>query len=239
MNRWFVGGNPATHAHEITHGAFGLTGGGASGAVTLSIAAGGVGTTQLADNAVATTKILDGAVTTTKLADGAVATAKLVDGAVTTAKIAANAVGTNQIAANGVTTSDIAAGAVTMSKIAVPVGYAAAVQAGSAVVYASQNINFTELGDCLVTADAVFATTSNTSIGGFQVKPIMVHSTNASVEQAEYGFSAPISSGATTGRQATATALLSTNQTGNWRFACRFVNAGTNPIECRVSWLCN
>src|SRR5690606_38773314 len=110
----------------------GLTGGGTSGAVTLSIAAGGVGTTQLAD--------------------AAVTTAKLADNAITTAKIAANAV----------TTADIQNNAVTMAKFSAPSGQASMIMPnGSFSVYpASETVSETA-GSCLVTASALFLGASN------------------------------------------------------------------------------
>jgi hypothetical protein len=66
----------------------GLTGGGASGEVTVSVAANGIGTEQLADGAVTSTKLADNAVGAAKIADGAVGNADLADGAVTDTKVA-------------------------------------------------------------------------------------------------------------------------------------------------------
>lgn len=55
----------------------GLSGGGTSGAVTLSVATGGIVTTMIADSNVTTAKIADGNVTTAKIADGNVTLAKI------------------------------------------------------------------------------------------------------------------------------------------------------------------
>lgn len=180
---------------DVTAGT-GLQGGGAAGAVALSIAAGGVGTTQLADNSVTTAKIVAG----------------------------------------GVSTTDIATGAVTMSKTDAPAGYAAANSAnGSSVVYPSGAVAFAENGACMVTAQAM-ELGSNTS---FRLRATMRHiASNASVQPAEFVPSAFGTSSAQSGYVATSTAVLATNQVGNWEFGCEMPGF-PSTLSCRVSWLCN
>ena len=143
--RFYNGSAWASIAGDITGvtAGNGLTGGGTSGAVTLTVVGGtgltanandiqitdgGVGTTQLAADAVTTAKIAAGAVGTTelgadavtgaKLADNAVDSEHYTDGSIDTAHLADDAVTGAKIAATTVATGNIANLAVTSGKLA-------------------------------------------------------------------------------------------------------------------------
>jgi hypothetical protein len=67
----------------------------------------------------------------------------------------------------------------------------------------------------------------------------MVHVTsNISIEQPQFGLGSFVSSGQASGEQASATAVLTTNQIGAWRLGCEMTGSVVTPISCRVSWLC-
>jgi len=239
-------------------GSGGLTGGGSAGAVTLTVdtaviqarvatacaagssirqinangtvvcqtdTTGGVGTiTSVTGNGGLTGSGSAGAVTLS-IATGGVTTTQLLDGTV----------GAADLGANSVTTAKIATGAVTMSKTDAPVGYAA-LTSTAADIYPSPDFNFTENGSCMVSVQA-FALSGNSS---FYVKPVMLHvSTNSSMAPAERGPSSFSSTGNNSGYYASSTAVMTTNQLGQWRFGCLVGNAGGSNIDCRVSWLCN
>ncbi|MBA3542581.1 MAG: hypothetical protein H0T79_23400 [Deltaproteobacteria bacterium] len=250
----------------VTAGA-GLLGGGASGAVSLSVdsslvqarvggtcAAGSsirqINTdgTVLCETDTAGAGTITGVTAGTGLTGGGTAGAvalSIAAGGVGTTELADNAVTTAKIAANAVTTTDIATGAVTMSKTDAPVGYAALASPGSSFIYPSGTIAFNEVGSCMVTAQAVFI--GSTNIAGYQVRPSLLHvASNISIEQPEFGYSVafagnlnPLTGASVTGREATSTAVIATNQVGGWRVGCELQGAGTNSISCRVSWLCN
>jgi hypothetical protein len=110
-----------------TPGAGGLTGGGDTGDLSLSIANGGVTGTMLADSVVTETKIGAEAVGTVAVKDSAITGPKLANGAVTSGKIASRAVKTaaldsasvthDKVAVNAVGNVNLADSAVTVEKI--------------------------------------------------------------------------------------------------------------------------
>ena len=123
--RFYNGSAWASIAGDITgvSAGNGLTGGGASGAVTLTVV-GGTGLTanaddiQITDGGVDTTQLAADAVTTAKIAAGAVDTTELAADAVTGAKLADNAVDSEHYTDGSIDTAHLADDAVTGAKIA-------------------------------------------------------------------------------------------------------------------------
>jgi hypothetical protein len=104
----------------------GLTGGGASGDITLAVS--GVTSTMITDGAVASVDILDNTITTndiatdtilaTDIAAGAVGTSEIADGSVASVDILDSTILSADIGADTILAADIAAGAVGTSEIA-------------------------------------------------------------------------------------------------------------------------
>jgi len=228
----------------------GLSGGGASGDVALSVntaviqsrvtgacvAGSSIRTINADGTVVCQTDATGGVGTITGVGAGTGLSGGGTSGSVSLA-IAPGGVGVTELATNAVTTAKIATGAVTMSKTDAPIGYAAAASPGSSFIYPSGSITFGETGSCFVAVQA-YGAGLNTP---FQVRPTMVHiASNIGVSQGEFGPSWFASQGATGGGYyGTATAVLAANQTGAWRIGCELTNGGTASINCRTSWICN
>lgn len=124
----------------------GLTGGGTSGSVTLSL------NTSYTDNryvnegqanSISTNMIQDNAVTSSKIQNGAVTTSDLADGAVTNAKLASNAVTSDKIQNGTIKGEDIQDNTITANKLAFTPGDITGVTAGNGLTGGGSSGNVT------------------------------------------------------------------------------------------------
>ncbi|UCC44919.1 MAG: hypothetical protein JSU65_03070, partial [Candidatus Zixiibacteriota bacterium] len=132
-----IGGNWTAAADETGSGGgditavypgTGLTGGGTSGDVTLSVGTGAITSahiasdaitsTHIADNSVGTGKIQNAAVTTDQIANGAITYGKIADAAVAGSKISDGTVSNQKLSTNAVTSVKIQDGTIDSSDVA-------------------------------------------------------------------------------------------------------------------------
>ncbi len=109
----------------------GLTGGGTSGDVTVSVGTGTITATHLAANSVGASEIATNAVRSAEILDGQVTSADLADGGVATVDLAANAVTSGKILDGTITSADIANGTITAADLATNSVAAAEIAAGA------------------------------------------------------------------------------------------------------------
>jgi hypothetical protein len=201
----------------------GLTGGGASGSVTVGIASLGV--------------------VSGMIGAGAVTAGKIAADAVGSAEIAANAVGSSEIMNSAVTTAKILDGAVTMAKTSAPIGTGAVnitgySTNGSQDVFPQPPVDFVpdSDGNCFVTA---WAQSDSNSNAPFTLEPVLLNvNTNASFYP---NAMVPSTSPNFGSYQATSTAVIGVSAGVTSRFGCHLATNGwyLRTPACRVSWVCN
>ncbi len=97
----------------------GLSGGGTSGSVSLSVARDGITATHIASGAVGTNEVALNSLTASDLAAGSVASAEVLDNSLVAKDLAPGCIGTSEVLDNSLGAKDLAANSVTASEIAI------------------------------------------------------------------------------------------------------------------------